>query len=111
MTKFISLFEDFVMRYTQLLAVGILSSVSSLGYSQYFDYDPDNPAEQAPIRKGEKSVIPLDTEDPTYNLWQTPKKLEARLNFFIKFKSRNNSPIGLLSAIFRHESLPVADHL
>ena len=23
-------------------------------------------AEQAPIRKGEKPVIPLDTEDPTY---------------------------------------------
>ncbi len=27
--------------------------------------------ETAPIRKGEKAVIPLDTEDPTYNLWRT----------------------------------------
>jgi agmatinase len=42
-------------------------------YGQYFDYDPDNPHQQAPVRKGEKAVIPLDTEDPTYNLWQTPR--------------------------------------
>ena len=27
--------------------------------------------EQAPIREGEQPVIPLDTEDPTYNLWKT----------------------------------------
>ena len=46
---------------------------SSLAYGQYFDYDPDNPHQQAPVRKGEKAVIPLDTEDPTYNLWKTPR--------------------------------------
>jgi agmatinase len=32
----------------------------------------DIPEDQrAPYRKGEKAVIPLDTEDPTYNLWKT----------------------------------------
>ena len=25
----------------------------------------------APIREGEKAVIPLDTKDPTYNIWNT----------------------------------------
>lgn len=25
---------------------------------------------QAPIREGEKPVIPMDTQDPTYNAWQ-----------------------------------------
>ncbi len=31
----------------------------------------DSDAEiQAPIREGEKPVIPLDTKDPTYNIWQ-----------------------------------------
>ena len=61
------------MRYTQILTFALLSGFASLSYSQYFDYDPDNPAEQAPIREGEKAVIPLDTGDPTYNLWQTPR--------------------------------------
>ncbi|WP_395175118.1 agmatinase family protein [Roseibium alexandrii] len=28
--------------------------------------------EQAPIREGEQPVVPLDTEDPTYNVWRTP---------------------------------------
>ncbi len=27
---------------------------------------------QSPIREGEQPVIPLDTEDPTYNAWRTP---------------------------------------
>lgn len=42
--------------------------------AQYFDFDPDNPYMEAPIGPGEKAVIPLDTEDPTYNLWQTPRE-------------------------------------
>lgn len=46
---------------------------SPLTTAQYFEYDPDNPGEYAPLRKGEKAVIPLDTEDPAYNLWQTPR--------------------------------------
>ena len=43
-------------------------------YAQYYNYDPDDPAQQAPIREGEKAVIPLDTQDPTYNLWQQPRE-------------------------------------
>ena len=39
----------------------------------YYEYDPDDPGEHAPIREGEKSVIPLDTKDPAYNLWQTTR--------------------------------------
>ena len=61
------------MRYTQILTLTILIGFASMSFGQYFDYDPDNPAEQAPIREGEKSIIPLDTGDPTYNLWQTPR--------------------------------------
>ena len=36
----------------------------------YFEHDPDDPAEYAPIKEGEKPVIPLDTKDPGYNIWQ-----------------------------------------
>jgi arginase family enzyme len=57
-------------KYLILLGLMMLTPVVS---AQYFEYDPDNPGEYAPIRKGEKSVIPLDTEDPAYNLWQTPR--------------------------------------
>jgi agmatinase len=39
----------------------------------YFEYDPDDPGEHAPIKEGEKAVIPLDTKDPAYNLWQTTR--------------------------------------
>jgi agmatinase len=49
-----------------LLCAGPLSA-------QYFDHDPDDPDQNAPIREGERAVIPLDTGDPAYNLWQTPR--------------------------------------
>ena len=55
-----------------LLALAYLAPLPAS--AQYFNYDPDNPAHQAPITKGEKPVIPLDTEDPGYNVWQTPRK-------------------------------------
>jgi arginase family enzyme len=61
------------MRFIVVFAGVIVVGIATTAYGQYFDYDPDNPAEQSPIRKGEKAVIPLDTEDPTYNLWQTPR--------------------------------------
>ena len=61
------------MRYTQILTLTILIGFASMSFGQYFDYDPDEPAHQAPLREGEKPVIPLDTGDPTYNLWQTPR--------------------------------------
>lgn len=60
--------------HSKFLAFTLFCFFSSLAHSQYFDYDLDNPAEQAPIREGEKPVIPLDSKDPTYNLWQTPRK-------------------------------------
>lgn len=47
---------------------------SSSGIAQYYEYDPDNPGEYAPIREGEKAMIPLDTKDPAFNLWQTPRE-------------------------------------
>ena len=47
---------------------------SPLAVSQYFEYDPENPGEYAPLREGEKGLIPLDTKDPAYNLWQTPRE-------------------------------------
>jgi hypothetical protein len=40
----------------------------------YYEYDPDDPGEHAPIKEGEKAVIPLDTKDPAYNLWQTTRE-------------------------------------
>jgi arginase family enzyme len=49
-----------------------LTAVSAHG--QYYEYDPDDPEQQAPLRDGEKAVIPLDTGDPAYNLWQTPRE-------------------------------------
>ncbi|MCP4780877.1 MAG: hypothetical protein GY877_09050 [Hyphomicrobium sp.] len=61
----------FVPRAAVLIIIGFVTSIcgfATITYAQYFDYDPDNPAEQAPITPGEKPVIPLDTEDPTYNL-------------------------------------------
>jgi len=61
------------MRYAQILTLTILIGFASMSFGQYFDYDPDEPAHQAPLREGERPVIPLDTGDPTYNLWQTPR--------------------------------------
>lgn len=58
------------LSFAVMLVVGLFSFAA---HAQYFDYDPDDPDQQAPIRKGEKAVIPLDTKDPSYNLWQTPR--------------------------------------
>lgn len=38
--------------------------------AQYFGHEYEGT--QAPIREGEQPVVPLDTEDPTYNAWRTP---------------------------------------
>lgn len=43
---------------------------------------------QAPIREGEKPVIPLDTKDPSYNLWQ-------KLRDFSKDPTREPGPINV----------------
>ncbi len=49
-----------------ILAFAFVIIFASPGFAQLGVGD-----ETAPIRKGEKAVIPLDTEDPTYNLWRT----------------------------------------
>ena len=57
----------------RFLLIGSLM-FSPLAVAQFYEYDPDNPGEYATIREGEKSMIPLDTIDPAFNLWQTPRK-------------------------------------
>lgn len=39
--------------------------------AQYYGHSIED--EAAPIRPGEQAVIPLDTEDPTFNIWRTPR--------------------------------------
>jgi arginase family enzyme len=51
----------------------VMLGICSAAQAQYYEYDPDNPKELAPIRDGEKAMIPLDTKDPAFNLWQTPR--------------------------------------
>lgn len=60
------------MRRIPLVLAALLLGAAP-GYAQYFEHDPDDPDQNAPIREGERAVIPLDTGDPAYNLWQTPR--------------------------------------
>lgn len=57
---------------TCMIAIAGIMLATGAG-AQYFDYDPDDPDQQAPISEGERPIIPLDTDDPAYNLWQTPR--------------------------------------
>lgn len=61
------------MRINNLFFLFVFIIFSPQTFAFYFEYDPDNPGEQAPLREGEKAVIPLDTKDPAYNLWQKPR--------------------------------------
>lgn len=54
--------------YAALFGSVLFAFTTSAQYILDSDVEPD---EQAPIREGEKAVIPLDTKDPTYNLWKT----------------------------------------
>jgi agmatinase len=54
-------------------SISVLLLVTPLVHAQYYEYDPDDPKNKAPILEGEKAVIPLGTSDPAYNLWQTPR--------------------------------------
>ena len=64
-----SIFRPFFLSF---IMVFLLSSQSA--HAVFFEHDPDDPGENAPIREGEKPVIPLDTEDPGYNVWQTTRE-------------------------------------
>jgi agmatinase len=62
------------LRFFLLGSIIVLPLLVQPALALYFEHDPDDPAEQAPIKEGEKAVIPLDTKDPTYNLWQTTRE-------------------------------------
>lgn len=61
------------MRYLRYAITLFFGGFATLSYAQYYEHDPDDPEQFAPITPGEKLVIPLDTDDPGYNLWQTPR--------------------------------------
>lgn len=51
--------------------IAAMALTMSPAESQYFGHEYEGT--QAPIREGEQPVIPLDTKDPSYNAWQTPR--------------------------------------
>ena len=69
------------------ISLGLLFVFSISGYAQVGILDNESET-QAPIREGEKPVIPLDTEDPTYNVWRT-------LRDFSKDPKREPGPINV----------------
>lgn len=62
------------MKYSALRTslIGLVVFVLYIGHANalFFEHDPDDPDTKAPMREGEKAVIPLDTKDPGYNVWQ-----------------------------------------
>ena len=61
-------------RFLLIISIMVLPFLIQPALAIYFEYDTDDPGEHAPIKEGEKAVIPLDTKDPAYNLWQTTRK-------------------------------------
>ena len=62
------------MKYFQYLFAFLLLAAATTANAQYYEYDPDDPDHQgAALREGEKAFIPMDTGDPAFNLWQTPR--------------------------------------
>jgi agmatinase len=57
-------------RFLLISSIMVLSLLVPPVLATYYEYDPDDPGEYAPMREGEKAVIPLDTKDPGYNVWQ-----------------------------------------
>ena len=64
--------DIFVLSMIIGVVLGLFLFASSAS-AFYFEHDPNDPEESAPFKEGEKAVIPLDTKDPGYNLWQTPR--------------------------------------
>ena len=48
-------------RFFLISALMVLPLLVQPALALYFEHDPDDPAEQAPVKEGEKAVIPLDT--------------------------------------------------
>jgi agmatinase len=62
------------MLIKKLLYVTLISSISlSVVAQSFLGHEYEGPA--APIREGEKAVIPLDTGDPSYNAWRELRDL------------------------------------
>lgn len=53
------------------LCAAVFALLATTTAAQYFGHEYEGT--QAPIREGEQAVIPLDTKDPSYNAWQTPR--------------------------------------
>ena len=53
-------------------AVALFAAVAmipTIAHAQYYGHEYEGT--QAPIRPGEKPVIPLDPDGPSYNAWRT----------------------------------------
>lgn len=74
-------------RQLALLSIGAVLTTSAVAQVGLLDQGLEN-ASQAPIREGEQPVIPLDTKDPTYNIWNT-------LRDFSKDPKREPGPINI----------------
>ena len=76
------------MKSFKICLVLLLFVAISTSYAQVGLLDSDLVEVQAPIREGEKPVIPIDTKDPSYNLWQ-------QLRDFSKDPKREPGPINV----------------
>ena len=70
----------------KITVAAIISLISIPAMAQYLGHEYEGAL--APIREGEKAVIPLDTKDPSYNLWQV-------LRDFSKDPKREPGPINI----------------
>ncbi len=61
------------MRVRGLIGAALVSLISQPAIAQDLGHEYDGPL--APIREGEKAVIPLDTGDPSYNAWRQLRDL------------------------------------
>jgi len=75
------------MKTLKVALILLLMAAFSTSHAQVGLFGSDAEV-QAPIREGEKAVIPLDTKDPTYNVWQT-------LRDFSKDPKREPGPINI----------------
>lgn len=88
-----------------ILAAILLSTfVATDASAQYYGHEYEN--QSAPIHKGEEPVIPLNTDDPTYNAWRTQRD-------FTKDPKREPGPINIQKYPFglSWQGIPTFFHL
>ena len=78
---------NFVAAISSLLLILFCLCLAGPAFAQVGLLD-NNPEKQAPFREGEKPVIALDTEDPTFNVWK-------QLRDFSKDTPREPGPINV----------------